>query len=52
MNEDENQTVTQQLSGTEFNFSIDIVENSDNIMNVTVTNSSGIQATRTVRCSK
>ena len=52
MNNDDNQKVTQQLSGTEFNFSIDIVENSDNIMNVTVTNSSGIQATRTVRCSK
>lgn len=52
MNEDENQTVTQEISGTEFNFSIDILENSDNIMNVTVTNSSGIQTNRTVKCSK
>ena len=52
MNEDENQTVTREISGTEFNFSIDIVENSDNIMNVTVTNSSGVQANRTVKCSK
>lgn len=52
MNNDENQKVTQQLTGTEFNFSIDIVENSDNIMNVTVTNSSGVQANRTVKCTK
>ena len=52
MNNDENQKVTQQLSGTEFNFSIDIVENSDNVMNVTVTNSSGIQVNRTVKCTK
>ena len=52
MNNDENQKVTQQLSGTEFNFSIDIVENSDNVMNVTVTNSSGVQANRTVKCTK
>ena len=52
MNEDENQTVTQELSGTEFKFSINIVENSDNIMEVTVTNSSGVQANQVVRCTK
>lgn len=52
MNEDENQTVTQELSGTEFKFSINIVENSDNIMSVTVTNSNGVQANQVVKCTK
>ena len=52
MNQDENQTVQRELSGTEFSFTININENSENIMEVTVTNTSGVQATRTVRCRK
>ncbi len=52
MNEDPNQTVYQELSGTEFTFTINISENSDNIMDITVTNASGIQASRRTKCTK
>ncbi len=52
LNEDENQRFGQKLSGTEFEFEIPLYEGSDNKMQVTVTNSSNIEAERRVQYPK
>ena len=52
LNEDENQRFGQKLTGTEFEFEIPLYEGSDNKMQVTVTNSSNIEAERRVQYPK
>ena len=52
LNDDENQKFGQKLSGQEFQFEMPINEGSDNMMEVVVTNSEGVEATARVKFPK
>ena len=52
LNDDENQRFGQKLSGQEFQFEMPINEGSDNMMEVVVTNSEGVEATARVKFPK